>query len=315
MSKKIINIIIFVIAGIGCLLTLWFAMSFDDSKKDLYYEIEIIKDSNPQLLADFQATTPETLGAFTESLYAESARLGTELKEKQLQRDILYTYIVQLQDLKDEEGFMNYKSGFGNSSRILFNKSEKKDEYITGFNNVADFNTLPNYVTKLDDEYSAVKQTYLTQKDYIRSFNNFLKRVNEVNSILSDSRKSTELTALQGSVKSVVSEEKVLNWAVIFTYIVFIIAIAMVLLFALYQIIRSIKTSYKALLAALAIVVVLIIGYAVGSPELSKSAISLGMTPSEVKWIDAGIITFYVVFIGAILSIIISPLINKFKKA
>lgn len=314
MSKKIINIIIFVIAGIGCLLTLWFALSFDDNKKDLYYEIETIKNSNEQVLIDFQEITPENLNAFTESIQTESIRISNELKENQLQRDILYTFIVQLQDLNEEEAFLNYKSGFERSARILFNKSDKKENYISGFNNVSGFNTLPAFITRLEDEYSGVKQNYLVEKDYVRAYNNFLKRVQEINSILSDTRKSADLASLQASVKSVTSEERILNFAVLFTYIVFIIAIGLVILFSLYQVIRSIKTSYKALLAVMGMVLIMIIGYFIGSPELSKSAISMGMTPGEVKWIDAGIYTFYVVFIGAIISIIISPLINKIKK-
>lgn len=313
MSRKIINIIIFVIAGIACLLTLWFAIGFDDNKEDLYYEAGIINENNPQLLADFKNVTPATLPAFVDQNLAQANEFNNILKEEQLQKDILYTYIVQLQELTSET-FPEYKTNFQSNSRILFAKSDRSSDYISGFNNVTDFNSLPAYINNLESEYRTVKQNYLERKDYSRALNVFMKRASDINGVVSESKKIADLENLQNDVAQATSEAKTLNAAVIFTYIIFLLAIGLTLFFAIVQIAKNIKTSYKAILAILAIALVLVIGYFISSPDLSRSAIAENLTPNNVKWIGAGMITCYVVFIGAVASIIISSLMSKFKK-
>lgn len=313
MSRKIINIIIFVIAGIACLLTLWFAIGFDDNKEDLYYEAGIINENNPQLLADFKNVTLATLPAFVDQNLAQANEFNDIMKEEQLQKDILYTYIVQLQELTSET-FPEYKTNFQSNSRVLFAKSDRSSDYISGFNNVTDFNSLPAYINNLESEYRTVKQNYLERKDYSRALNVFMKRASDINGVVSESKKIADLENLQNDVSQATSEAKTLNAAVIFTYIIFLLAIGLTLFFAIIQIAKNIKTSYKAILAILAIALVLVIGYFISSPDLSRSAIAENLTPNNVKWIGAGMITCYVVFIGAVASIIISSLMSKFKK-
>ena len=313
MSKKLINIIIFLIAGIGCLLALWFSLSFDEKRKDLYYEINTIKGKNPQMITDIKAVTLATLPGFVAAKTDEYKNLAKDLKAKQLQRDIFYTYIVELKDL-DEADFAEYQAQFSKRAAVLFAQSERKDNFVKGFNQVKNYASLYPYILSLENEYDVVKQSYLQEKNYERSFANLLKRVSNINDVVSESKKTADLSTLQNDIKSSTKEGSILNVSVSFVYIVFILAIALVVLFSLISVVMSIKSSYQILLWIALLVVVFVVGYFVSSSDLSKSAVAMGHSAGEVKWIGAGVITFYVLFIGSILSILISPFINKFKK-
>ncbi len=313
MSKKIVNIITFVITGLACLLALWFAMSFDDNRKDLYYEINTINERNPQMVTDFEAITIATLPDFVAAKTEEKIALEADLKKRQLQQDIFYTYLVELKDL-NQDIFSEYKINFSKRSNVLFSKSDHKDKLISGFNTVEDFASLSAYVQSLESEYDVLKQEYLKEKSYVNATANFVKRIFDINSGVSESKKTNELETLQKNVKSSIQENSILNVSVVLFYAVFIIAIAMVLIFSLIGIATSIKSSYQVLIWIAVLILVFVLGYIASSPDLSRSAIAMGHTSSEVKWIGSGVITVYVLLLGAILSIIISPLINKIKK-
>jgi NADH:ubiquinone oxidoreductase subunit 6 (subunit J) len=313
MNKKIINIIVFVIAGIGCLLSLWFSVSFDDNKKDLYNEINNIRKNNTQMVTDLEALTPASLSGFVSTKIEEHKTLSTALKAKQLQKDIFYTYIVELKDL-DEDGFANYKAQFPKNVTALFAQSELKDEFVTGFDRVSDYASLHSYILSLENKYDVLKQDYLKEKSYVRAFGNLLKRVGDINNVVSESKKATDLSTLQSSAKSFIKDGSILNLSITFVYIIFFTAIVSVLVFSILGVVSSIKSSYQILLWVLLLVLIFVIGYFVSSSELSKSAIAMGHTVGEVKWIGAGILTAYMLLFSALLSIIVSPFINKIKK-
>ena len=313
MSKKIVNIIIFVIAGFGCLLSLWFSASFDDNKRDLFYEMNNIKENNQQMLIDFEAVTVATLPGFVTAKAEEQQKLSSNLKEKQYQKDVFYTYIVELKDL-NEENFAEYKAQFPQRANLLFAKSERKNDFVNGFNSVKDYASLYPYITSLEKEYDILRQSYLQEKSYVRAYNNMMKRTNDINEVISESKKSNDLSTLQNDIKSATQEGSLLNTSILMVYSIFFLAIAMVLTFSIIGIAMSFKSSYQILLGGALLVVVLVIAYFMASPELTKSAIIEGHTVSEVKWIEAGLMLFYVLLFGAILSIFVSPLINKIKK-
>ena len=313
MSKKVVNIIIFAIAGIGCLMSLWFSIKFDDNKKDLYYEVYSIQANNPAMVADLGAATITTLPDFVAAKSEEYNTLVLELKEKQYQRDVFYTYLVELKDL-NEGSFAEYQAQFPQRAKALFAKSEHKDHFIKGFNNVKDYASLYGYTLSLEKEYDLVKQAYLQNKTYVRSFNNLLKRVGDINEVVSESKKTNDLNTLQKDIKSSGIEASLLNVAISFVYLIFFSAIAIVLLFSIISIVFSIKSSYQSLLGVALLVVIFVICYVAASPVLSKSAITMGHTPSEVKAIEAGLLLFYTLLVGAILSILVTPFINKIKK-
>lgn len=315
MTKKIVNIVIFAVAILGCIFSLWFALSFDDSKKDIFGEVGNIEKQNKQMLDEFKTVTIETLPGFVTKYQEEATNINKEVKDDQLQKDILYTYMTQLEELADEAAFEDYKSNFPSYSKSLFAKSNNAQYYIDGFNAVSGYKALDGYISKLSHEYDRTKQSFLEKKDYARSLTNFVKRTSEVNNTVSESKKLADLETLQQDAKSALSEKTTLNTATMFLYIVFFMAIALTIIFSLFHLATNIKNSYKAILAVLVLCLVFIIGYFTASPDLSKSAIAAQASIAQVKWIQAGILTFYFVFFGTILAILVAPIINKLKKA
>jgi len=313
MSKKAVYIIVFLIAGLGSILPLWFSINFDANKKYFYDEINTIHKMNAQIITDFNDVTLATLPDFVDEKNKEYLSLTSDIKAKQLQKDIFYTYIVELNDL-DENGFAKYKAKFPERSSLLFSQSERKDDFINGFNRVNDYISLHDYILSSESEYSVVKQDYLKQKIYARAFGNLLKRVHDINDVISESRKINDLNILQTDIKSFIREGFVLNLIVILLYTLLVIAIAMTLVFSFIRIATSVKSSYKILLGAVLLVVIFLIAYFVSSSELSQSAITLGHTLNQMKWIEAGIITSYVLFVGTILAILTTLFINKLKR-
>ena len=61
--KKIINIIIFTVAGLSCLLALIFVGVYKDDKT-LYDEVGLVKEKNPQIIEDFLTVTPDNLRVY-----------------------------------------------------------------------------------------------------------------------------------------------------------------------------------------------------------------------------------------------------------
>ncbi|MEG1555729.1 MAG: hypothetical protein RR356_03280, partial [Bacteroidales bacterium] len=141
MSNKIVKIIVFTVAIVTCLTTIWFVVGFKQDKVTSYEENFIIKENNPEVLVAFRAVTPENLSAFVEKYQKDASTLSSELKENQLQKDILYTYIFQLKDLT-ETTFSEYQQNFDKYSKVLFAKSNNAQKYIDGFKSVADFTAL-----------------------------------------------------------------------------------------------------------------------------------------------------------------------------
>jgi hypothetical protein len=312
MSKKIINIVIFVVAIVACATALYFSVAFDDTKKDKYYEVGDLKAKNPQMLIDFAAATPENLPGFIEKYQQEAAKLNIDLKEQELQRNIEYTFITNLSDIQSESAFTDFKANF-DTYKGLFAKSKRADFFVNGFNKVNKFEDLANYVATLEKDYAPIKQECIVHKEYVKSFNSFLTRVDGINTSASANRKATDLATLQKDVATSKTEEGMLNFSVVLVYIIFFATIAAMLIFALIQIVMNIKNSYKALLGVLFIVLLLIVGYFISSGELSTSAIKMQHTAGEVKWIGSGVFTFYAVFFLALATIVVSAIINAIK--
>jgi NADH:ubiquinone oxidoreductase subunit 6 (subunit J) len=313
MSKKIINIVIFAVAIVACVSALYFSVAFDDTKKDKYYEVGDLKANNPQMLIDLAAATPENLLGFIEKYQQEAAKLNADLKEQGLQRNVEYTFITNLSDLQSETAFTDFKANFDVYTKGLLAKSKRADFFVNGFNKVNKLDDLANYVATLEKDYAPVNQEYIVQKEYVKSFNNFLARVDGINSSPSANRKATELTTLQEDVAASKTEEGMLNFSIILVYVIFFATIAILLVFALIQIATNIKNSYKALLGVLFIVLLLVIGYFMSSGDLSTSAIKMQHTVSEVKWIGSGVFTFYIVLFLSLAAIVVSAIINAIK--
>ena len=151
MKNKIVNIIIFAVAILDCLLALFFAFRFDDQKKDNFVQAQQIQSNCPQLLTDLQAATTETLPAVVETYQTNLRNFNDSLNSVQLQKDILYTYLSDLKSLTDEAKFEDYKANFATRAESLFAKCDNKQALVDGFNKVNSINTSASETKKTAD--------------------------------------------------------------------------------------------------------------------------------------------------------------------
>lgn len=310
--KNIVKIIILIVAICTCLLAVWFASSFDQDNLPSYKEALTVNDANPEMIAALEATTPESLPAFVDQYRTEGMTLSENLKAHQLQKDILYTYITELQELK-EETFPEYQANFADHSKSLFAKAENAQAYIDGFNKVADFKGLDKYISQLENEYNVIKQDFIQEKTYNKAFNSLVNKADAVNQTVSENKKAEDLNILKANVKQYLSNGKLLNIIMTLAYILFFINIALLLIFALKAIFTNIKSSYKIIVALAIVAIVVILGYVFASSEMTPSAIKMQLTPQIVKRIGMGMFVVYVAFFGAIIAIIYSAISNAIK--
>lgn len=312
MKDRIIKIAIFAVAILDCLLALIFSFSFNEDKKDNFTQVEQIQAENPTMLKDFMAATPETLPQLVETYQKSLSSVDDSMKNVQLQKDILYTY---LQDLKgiEEESFEQYQSNFSERAEGLFAKADNKQAYVDGFKSVASFKDLSKYVSKVEEEYNVLKQNFLVQRNCLKAEKSLLARATEINATASANKKATDLEDLQNDIKSFNKSASLQNAFIILGYILGLITVVLLLWFALVKLVKNFRESYKVLLVLGLMVVVVFIGYLVGSSVLTPSAIKAGMSVNGFKMVNAACFTFYVVLLCAILAIIASAIMNAVK--
>lgn len=310
-TKKIVNIIIFAVAILVAVLSVAFVMVYNNDEV-MYKQTSLIKENSPEMLDELKAATPEQLPAFVANYQEKANALAAELKAQEMPNDILYTYIVNLKDLT-EETLPAFQADFPAYAARQFAKTENKQAYMDGFAKVSDFASLQTYIHELEGEYNTVRQDYLYKKDYVKAMNSLVAKAAVVTESVTESKQETQLAELKDAIGSSNKSETILNFAIILCYVLFLVAIAMMVCFALYQMFKNIKTSYKGLLAVVAMVVFFFIAYLIASPELSASAIKMGHNATQVKLIGAGVITFYVVLAIALLSVLGTWIMNLIK--
>ena len=291
MKNKIVNIIIFAVAILDCLLALFFAFRFDDQKKDNFVQAQQIQSNCPQLLTDLQAATTETLPAVVETYQTNLRNFNDSLNSVQLQKDILYTYLSDLKSLTDEAKFEDYKANFATRAESLFAKCDNKQALVDGFN----------------------KQDYLQNRNYLKAANALVGRADMINTSASETKKTADLTDLQNDLKAFKSNAKLENAFIFVAYLLLGVTVFMMLFFALTRIVKEFKTSYKILVVLALFAVIVFIGYAIGSPVLTPNAIKAGLSSSGFKMVNAAAFTLYVSLITALLAIIGTSIVSAVK--
>ncbi len=316
MKNRIINIVIFAVAILACIVAIVFSFfSFDADKKDNYIQAQEVKAQSPQMVADFETATLETLPTVIEKYQKETQDRKENLKSVQMEKDILYTYLQDLKNIDSEEKFEAYKANFPARSEALFVKCapETKKKCVDGFNGMKSFKDLEKYVEAVNEDYSAVKQAYLVENSYIKSANSLIGRADGINTTASASKKAADFETFQSDLKSFGKSASLQNFFILLTYCLLLGAAALMVFFLVANMVTNFKTSYKILLGLVLLIVVFFIGYAVGTPTLSPSAIKAGMTGSGYKMVNAAVFTVYSCLFGAILAIIVSLIMNAVK--
>lgn len=313
MNNRIINIVIFVVAILACCVAIAFSFfSFDSDKKDSYIQVQEVKAQTPQMVTDFETATVQTLPNVIEKYQKETAERSEKQKDVQMEKDILYTYLQDLKNL-DENSFETYKANFSQRSAALFAKSQNKQKYVDGFNKVQSFKDLDKYIEEVNADYAQIKQDYLVERNYIKSANALINKAVAIDDNASESKKASEMESFQTDLKSFGKSARLQNFFIVLTYILGIGALALMLFFLLANMITNFKTSYKILVGLLFLVVTFFIGYLVGTPTLSPSAIKAGMTGSGYKMVNAACFTVYVCLFVAVASIIVTLIMNAVK--
>lgn len=311
--KRIANIIVLVIALAACIVSFIFAGSFDEKKKDKYYATLQVKECHPEMITDLQKATPEVLPQYVDKYQALIDSTETLVNQKDLQRNIFYTFISHLSELQDTT-FEAFKNDFPRYSSILFKKADNKDYYVNGFNNVKSFDQLSDYINTLKADYESVKQDYLVSAAELKQMKEVVKWSSDINAAISVEKKQHDLTQLQDEVAGFQKQAKLINITVNLIYVLAFLTIALLLFFAIRGIVSDFKSSMGMLLGVVALIVVFLIGYFVSPDVHGPSAVKENLMPSTIKLVGAGTITTYVVFFGAILSIFATIIINAFKK-
>ncbi len=311
--KRIANIIVLVIALAACIVSFIFAGSFDEKKKDKYYATLQVKECHPEMITDLQKATPEALPQYVDKYQALIDSTETLVNQKDLQRNIFYTFISHLSELQDTT-FEAFKNDFPRYSSILFKKADNKDYYVNGFNNVKSFDQLSDYINTLKADYESVKQDYLVSAAELKQMKEVVKWSSDINAAISVEKKQHDLTQLQDEVAGFQKQAKLINITVNLIYVLAFLTIALLLFFAIRGIASDFKSSMGMLLGIVALIVVFLIGYFVSPDVHGPSAVKENLMPSTIKLVGAGAITTYVVFFGAILSIFATVIINAFKK-
>ena len=311
--KRIANIIVLVIALAACIVSFIFAGSFDEKKKDKYYATLQVKECHPEMITDLQKATPEVLPQYVDKYQALIDSTETLVNQKDLQRNIFYTFISHLSELQDTT-FEAFKNDFPRYSSILFKKSDNKDYYVNGFNNVKSFDQLSDYINTLKADYESVKQDYLVSAAELKQMKEVVKWSSDINAAISVEKKQHDLSQLQDEVVGFQKQAKLINITINLIYVLAFLTIALLLFFAIRGIVSDFKSSMGMLLGVVALIVVFLIGYFVSPDVHGPSAVKENLMPSTIKLVGAGTITTYVVFFGAILSIFATIIINAFKK-
>lgn len=313
MKNRIINIVIFVVAILACCVAIAFSFfSFDAEKKDSYIQVRDIQAQTPEMVSEFENATLETLPTVIDKYQKEIQDRSTKLKDVQLEKDILYTYLQDLKNL-DENSFEAYKAKFPERSESLFAKSENKQKYVDGFNGVKTYKDLEGYVDKVNDDYAEIKQQYLIERNYIKSATALVNKGIAIRDNASASKKASEFESFQADLKSFGKSASLQNFFIILVYILGIGAAFLMVFFLLKNMITDFKSSYKILVGLLFLVLVFFIGYLIGTPTLSPSAIKAGMSSSGYKMVNAATFTVYICLLVAILSIFVTLIMNAVK--
>jgi hypothetical protein len=312
--RKIINITIFAIAGLAVILAVLFGFGFNQDTKDKFKNIVEIRTSNPQMLIDLENATIETLPDFISKHQENLTARNAELKEEKLQRDIFYTFIFHLGNIINQETFDNFKAKFPEYSRSMFALANDPQYFINGFNAVNSFADFHHYFERLNANYQVVNQNYLRRLNAVKAETNLLKQVSDINAVISTVKKEYDLKELQKSIRTFKGEARNFNLTLILSYFLFFTTCAVMLVFLLWNTFANLKSNIGLLIGIGVLILLIIIGYATASSELSPVMIKEGADATTARWVGAGLFVGYSMLFGTIAIIVGTMIFNAIKR-
>lgn len=96
-------------------------------------------------------------------------------------------------------------------------------------------------------------------------------------------------------------------------YVLLAVAVAAAIIFPIITSLSNPKSLMRSGVAVVGFLVLFGIGYALSDSVISNAAIAAGLDESSVRMIGAGLITFYIVFILAVLALVFSEISKALK--
>ncbi|MFH2143150.1 MAG: hypothetical protein ABIJ97_12050 [Bacteroidota bacterium] len=110
---------------------------------------------------------------------------------------------------------------------------------------------------------------------------------------------------------------KYTNSVLYLAYIFFAIAAILAVVFPIFSLVSQPKSAFSAIIGIVAVGLIVLIGYLLSDGTLIKmpsTYTGLDNNPSTLKMTDAGLYTMYILLFLAILGILITAVLNAFKK-
>jgi hypothetical protein len=108
--------------------------------------------------------------------------------------------------------------------------------------------------------------------------------------------------------------EAVVNTALLIGAILLAVAILAVLISAVVQMINNPTRAKYTLIGIGGLLLIVAIGYVLSSDEVLLRWQQFGITPSESRWVGAGLISLYILISIAVIGMIVSEIMAAFKK-
>ena len=97
------------------------------------------------------------------------------------------------------------------------------------------------------------------------------------------------------------------------TYALIFIAVASMIVFPIFHMLREPKLLLRSAIGIGIVVVIFVVSYAMADSEVNLKAAALGITTTTSKLIGAGLIMFYITLILSIIGLIYSEISKAFK--
>lgn len=326
MVKRIVNIVVFALAIAVGVLAVVFVSKYDDEKKVLYKSSDLLRadESGQKILNELATVKVSNLDQYVKKTQDQYNTLDSTLKVQKKQADDFYTY-VNVMKTTAAENFTDFKAAYPNNvaSILSFDTDTRLDstgkvvetegKYVKAFKNIKNTDELSAYVlSTLSVDYDAFHQDYLRKDEQRTALKEYIKNIENINSMNDVKQKEEQLKSFQDDIVNFKTlENKLLTPALYICYVLIITAILILLAFALIRIISNFKTSYKGLLVIVAMCVIVLICYALASPDANNEIFNkLQIAPNVGKRIEAGCYLVYFTFSLIIISIICCPIIS-----
>lgn len=312
MVRRIINYVVFALAIAVGVLAVVFVSKYDEGKKEQYKAVCMLRtdEAGQKLLDEFSTVKVETLPDYLKKVQDQYNALDDSLRSQKKSADDFYTY-VNIMKTTASEDFAGFKANYpANVESIM--SFDKDGKYVKEFQEIANEEALANYVLdELSSDYSEFHQEYLRGDEQRTALKEYIKTLDGVNSLNDVSEKTKQMETLQSDVNNFQSmESNLLTPAFYICYILVIVTVLILVVFAVVKLVANFKQSYKALLVIAALFVVAFICYLVAGPDVNNEVFTkLQIAPDTAKLIEAGCYFAYVAFALVILAIICCPVV------